>query len=145
MSGVLFVVVYIHFLTLVTHINPTGRLESQARWLKGFIDKQDIHQIQKYVNEMPEFIEKLESKFGDDEKVVKFVAEMKVLVESGRQAAGAATRKEEIEKLKGECVRSNVCVHARVRACVRARCVWCACVWHVAGISCVHVVCACMV
>ncbi len=77
-------------------------MESQARWLKGFIDKQDIGQIQKYVNEMPEFIEKLESKFGDDPKVVKFVAEMKALVETGRQAAGAATRKEDIEKLKGE-------------------------------------------
>ncbi len=85
-----------------------GRLESQARWLKGFIDKKDIGQIQKYVNEMPEFIQKLESKFGDDEKVAKFLVEMKALVETGQQAAGAATRQKDIDELRGECVRKHV-------------------------------------
>ncbi len=85
-----------------------GRLESSARWLKGFIDKKDIGQIQKYVNEMPEFITKLESKFGDDPKVAKFVAEMKALVEAGQQAAGGATRQKEIDELKSECVCKHV-------------------------------------
>ncbi len=81
-----------------------GRLESQARWLKGFMDKNDIGQIQKYLNEMPEFVNKLESKFGDDAKVAKFLQEMKDLMEKGQVCAGAATRQKDIDEIKGTCL-----------------------------------------
>ncbi len=86
----------------------SGRLESQARWLKGFMDKNDIGQIQKYLNEMPEFVNKLESRFGDDAKVAKFLQEMKDLMEKGQVCAGAATRQKDIDELKSMCV---ICVY----------------------------------
>lgn len=49
---------------------------------------------------MPQFINELETKFGDDKNVAKFVAEMKDLVEKGRASAGEATKKEDIQRIK---------------------------------------------
>lgn len=66
------------------------------------MDKGDIHQIQKYVEEMPQFISELETKYGDDSSVSRFVNEMKALVEEGRKSAGEATRKEGIASLKSK-------------------------------------------
>lgn len=64
------------------------------------MDKGDVGQIQKKVAEMPECLTELETKYGDDTSIAKFVNDMKALIEEGRKSAGEATRKEEIGSLK---------------------------------------------
>lgn len=64
------------------------------------MDKGNISQIQKSCEELPPLINDLESKYGDDKAVAKFVAEMKDLMEKARASAGDATKKEDIKRLK---------------------------------------------
>lgn len=77
-----------------------GQIESSARWLKGYIDKKDVNSILKYIKDMEPVMSELESKFGDDAAIAKFVAEMNTLLEQARAAAGDASRGEAIQAIK---------------------------------------------
>ncbi len=76
-------------------------LEQSARWLKGYIEKGDSAQINKYTQEMMPKTDAFEAKYGERPEVAKYCAELRAMFEAGTQAAGAAVRQKEIDEIKG--------------------------------------------
>ncbi len=88
-------------LLIVVFVSLAAPLEQSARWLKGYIEKGDSAQINKYTQEMMPKADALEAKYGARPEVAKYCAELRAMFEAGTQAAGAAVRQAEIDTLKG--------------------------------------------
>ncbi len=56
------------------------------------MDKGDVGQILKYCNDMKPRVEELESKFGDDPAVARFLAGIKKQLEEATEVSGCDVR-----------------------------------------------------